>query len=230
MERHWSMQCCPGGQAECEPANVPPWQGSQQHHRLCQQGRATAPGRCGHSLWSALVTHSWSPVSVLDSPEQGRCGCIGGCPAKGQEGAQGNLSTRECWGSWAGLAWRREHSGRPYQWVLITEGGNADGRAKLSSAVPGVRRRSKGHKPKYSKGAPALALASSQSNSPRGSKILALTLEKTSPFLTRPFPWASRQGWESSHSPCSDIQGTRLNSPKKLQQQQRERENIRKCI
>lgn len=42
---------------------------------------------------SALVTHICSPVSVLGSPEQEGCGCVGGCPAKGQEDVQGTLGT-----------------------------------------------------------------------------------------------------------------------------------------
>lgn len=39
------------------------------------------------------VTHICSPVSLLGSPEQEGCGCVGGCPAKGQEGVQGTVGT-----------------------------------------------------------------------------------------------------------------------------------------
>lgn len=177
---------CPGGQAECEPAMCP--QGSQQHHRLGQQGSASRP----RQMWSLSTGETrvescvqcWAPqnkrnVDVLEGVQQRARKTSKGAGHFMYKGRLGEL------GFFSG-----EHSGRPYQYVLIPEGGNTDSRAELSSVVPRVRRRGKGHNPKYSKSAPTVALASSQSDIPHGSTIMALTLEKTSPFLTRPLPWA----------------------------------------
>lgn len=181
--------------------------------QMCPHGKAASSitgcagswGRCGHSLpFSTGDTHLQSCVSA-GLPRARRMWMCWRVSSKGAGRCPRDSGDifRECWGSSGGLA-RRKNSGRPDWCVLIPEGGNTDGRAKLSSVMPGIRR-GKRHKPKYSEWTPALALAFSQSNIPHGSTIVALILEKISPFLTRPFPWALRQGWEGSHSPCSDF-------------------------
>lgn len=72
-----------------------PWQSSQQEHRLCKQGSASR----SRQMWSLPSSqHWWHTSGACVTARTRKCGCNGGCPAKGQEDIQGILSTRECWG------------------------------------------------------------------------------------------------------------------------------------
>lgn len=90
-----SAPCCPGGQAECEPANVPHGKAASRTTGCASRAVPAGRGRCGHSL---LVSTGDTHLEPCVTARTRKCGCNGGCPAKGQEGIQGILCTRECWG------------------------------------------------------------------------------------------------------------------------------------